>query len=100
VRVFQQHRQSTPNTAQRALSVDEMLIGDDESACIRAELQRVNEDLYAHLRDVHLVEKQDTVLLGCWPIDALTAHTLAPCVGWMISYTDAAGVNSGKAARL
>jgi hypothetical protein len=96
VRVFQQHGQTTPNTAQRALSVDEMLEGDDESALIRAELRRVNDEIYAHLRDVHLSDGQDTVVLGCGPIDVLTAHTLAPCVGWTISYTDDAGVNSGR----
>ena len=96
VRVFQQHRQSKPNTAQRSLSVDEMLNGDDESACIRAELQRVNQELYSHLHAVHLVEGQDTVLLGCGPIDVLTAHTLVPCAGWTISYGDDAGVNSGR----
>ena len=96
VRVFQQHAQTTPNSAQRALSVEEMLVGDDESAAIRGELEAANAALYAHLRDVHLVEAQTTVVLGCGPIDVLTARTLGSCVGWTISYSDNAGVNSGR----
>ena len=96
VRVFQQHAQAMPNTAQRALSVDEMLEGDKESALIRAELLRVNDDLYAHLRDVHLAEQQDTGGAWVWPnrrphgVHAISVRRVA------ISYTDDAGVNSGR----
>ena len=96
VRVFQQHRQTTPNSAQRALSVEEMLVGGDESEAIRGELEVANAELYAHLRDVHLVEGQNTVVLGCGPVDVLTARTLGSCVGWTISYGDDSGVNSGR----
>jgi hypothetical protein len=96
VRVLQQHRQSTPNSAQRALSVDEMLVGNEESAKIRAELEVANETLYAHLRDVHLAEEQNTVVFGCGPIDVLTAKILQSCAGWTISYGDDVGVNSGR----
>ena len=96
VRVLQQHRQTTPNSAQRFLGVDEMLVGDAESAGVRAELEAANEALYAHLRDVHLADGQDTVVLGCGPIDVLTAQTLRSCRGWTISYGDDAGVNSGR----
>jgi hypothetical protein len=96
VRVFQQHAQTTPNSAQRPLAVYEMVDGDGESATIRAELALANGPLHAHLRATHLSAGQDTVLLGCGPIDVLTAETMCGCAGWTISYSDDAGVNSGR----
>jgi hypothetical protein len=34
-------------------------------------------------------------LLGCGPIDVVTAHTLRKCLAWTVSYSDPKGVNSG-----
>lgn len=92
VRVFQQLAQTTVVPAGRLLSVDEML---GESACV-SELRERNSAMLAYLRVVHCSEAQDTVVLGCGPIDVVTAETMRASVGWTVSYGDLHGVNSGS----
>ena len=101
VRVFQQRAQRTLR-ATRTLTVPELLgVTDDhdvrrdyETATL--ELRAANADMLAYLRAVHCAEGQDTVVLGCGPIDVLTAETLQACLGWTVSFGDATGVNSGR----
>jgi hypothetical protein len=92
VRVFQQFAQTTVVPAGRLLSVDEMLV---ESAGV-SELRQRNAVMLAYLRVVHCAEGQDTVVLGCGPIDVVTAETLRASFGWTVSYSDLHGVNSGS----
>ena len=100
-RVFQQEAQTTPS-AHATLTVDEMLgVGGDESvrltsAAALSELRGYNSAMLGHLRAVHCADGQTTVVLGCGPIDVVTAHTLRGCLAWTVSYSDPKGVNSGS----
>ena len=100
-RVFQQEAQTTPS-AHASLTVDEMLgLGGDESvqltsAAALSELRGYNSAMLGHLRAVHCAGGQTTVVLGCGPIDVVTADTLCGCLAWTVSYSDPKGVNSGS----
>jgi hypothetical protein len=99
--VFQQRAQTTVR-ATRLLTASELLGVTDDHELRRdyetamGELRVANGDMLAYLRAVHCAEDQDTVVLGCGPIDVLTAETLRACVGWTVSFADATGVNSGS----
>ena len=101
VRVFQQRAQTTVR-ATRLLTASELLGVTDDHELRRdyetamGELRVANGDMLAYLRAVHCAEDQDTVVLGCGPIDVLTAETLRACAGWTVSFADATGVNSGS----
>ena len=101
VRVFQQRQQTTVR-ATRLLTASELLGVTDDHELRRdyetamGELRAANADMLAYLRAVHCAEDQDTVVLGCGPIDVLTAETLRACIGWTVSFADATGVNSGS----